>query len=111
MMSGVAMNIVVMTTTVGSEADAARLASDLVARRLAACVQVDAGVRSFYRWQGRDCEDLEWRLTLKTVPERADAVAAFLSEHHPYELPQVVMVPARASADYAAWVRSEVGEG
>ncbi len=111
MQDGGQRDILVVTTTVGSEADAARLARELVARRLAACVQVDAGVRSFYRWQGQDCEALEWRLTLKTGLERADAVAAFLREHHPYELPQVVMVPARASGDYAAWVRSEAGEG
>lgn len=105
------LDILIVTTTVASEADAARLARELVAHRLAACVQVDVDVRSFYRWQGRDCEDVEWRLTLKTVPERADAVAAFLREHHPYELPQVVMVPACASAAYAAWVRSETGAG
>ena len=37
----------------------------------------------------------------------AGAVAAFLREHHPYELPQLVMLPARASAAYAAWVRAE----
>ena len=39
-------DILIVTTTVGSAADAQRLARELVERRLAACVQVDAGVTS-----------------------------------------------------------------
>ena len=41
-----------LVTTVGSEADARRLARGLVEARLAACVQVEPGLQSHYRWQG-----------------------------------------------------------
>lgn len=100
--------ILVVTTTVGSEATATALARALVEQRLAACVQVDAGVTSLYRWKGELCEDREARLVIKTAPDREAALRGFLAEHHPYELPQFVAMAVPASADYAGWVRSEV---
>lgn len=95
-------------TTVGGQDDARRLADLALARRLAACVQVDAGVVSHYRWQGQIHADPEVRLTFKTTPEAWPALQAFLAEHHPYELPQVLGQRMQASAPYAAWVRAEV---
>jgi periplasmic divalent cation tolerance protein len=60
--------------------------------RLAACVQVEEGLTSFYRWQGRECEDAEVRLTIKTLPACAQALQALFREQHPYELPQFTTV-------------------
>lgn len=97
-----------VTTTVGSLAEAQALARDLVAERLAACVQLEPALQSFYRWEGRACEDAEVRLTIKTVPAAAAALQTFLARRHPYELPQFLATPMRASAAYAQWVRGEV---
>ncbi|MES2939970.1 MAG: divalent-cation tolerance protein CutA [Pseudomonadota bacterium] len=96
-----------MSTTVGSQADALRLARELVARRLAACVQLEPGLTSVYRWEGKVCEDAEVRLVAKTVAERLEAVQAFFAEHHPYDLPQFLACPMQASEAYAGWVRAE----
>ncbi len=100
--------ILSLTTTVASEADAGRLAQGLLAARLAACVQVEGGLVSHYRWQGAVQADPEWRLTAKTLPGLRPAVEAFLAAHHPYELPQVLWQPMQAGAAYADWVRAEV---
>jgi periplasmic divalent cation tolerance protein len=100
--------ILVVTTTVGSEAAPTALARAMVEQRLAACVQIDPDVTSLYRWKGELCEDREARLVIKTLPGREDALRAFLAEHHPYQLPQFVAMTAAASADYARWVRDEV---
>ena len=101
------IDILSVATTVGSRADALRLARALVERRLAACVQVEEGLTSVYRWKGQLCEDAEVRLVIKTLPEQLAALEAFFATEHPYELPQLVAVPARASAAYAQWVRAE----
>jgi len=101
--------ILVVTTTVGSGATAATLARSIVEQRLAACVQIDPDVTSLYRWKGDLCEEREARLVIKTMPAREAALRAFLAEHHPYELPQIVAITAAASAAYALWVRGEVG--
>ena len=102
------LDILAVTTTLASRADGERLAHAILERRLAACVQLEEGLTSFYRWQGKACVDSEVRLTIKTLPACADALAELVREEHPYELPQFLAVPMRASADYLAWVRGEV---
>lgn len=100
--------ILSLTTTVGTPADARRLAQALVERRLAACVQVEQGLQSHYRWDGQPCSEPEVRLTVKTLPSKLADVQAFLADHHPYQLPQLLWQVLDASPAYAAWVRSEV---
>jgi periplasmic divalent cation tolerance protein len=107
-MEGNDREILTVTTTVGSLADAQRLGRILIERRLAACVQIEEGLTSLYRWEGRECEDPEVRLTIKTLPDCAAALEALFAEHHPYEVPQFLAWPLRASAAYHAWVRGEV---
>ena len=100
--------IVTVTTTVGSPDDATALARQILDRRLAACVQVDLGVTSHYRWKGELCEEPELRLVIKTLAGCESALQALFAAHHPYELPQFVAVAGRASAEYAQWVRAAV---
>ncbi|HZY16242.1 MAG TPA: divalent-cation tolerance protein CutA [Ramlibacter sp.] len=103
-------DILALTTTVGSLAEAQALARAILQRRLAACVQVEPGLTSFYRWQGRDCEEAEVRLTIKTLPACEEALQALFAERHPYELPQFACCTLRASPAYAQWVREAVEE-
>jgi periplasmic divalent cation tolerance protein len=100
--------ILSVATTLGSLDDARRLARQVLERRLAACAQIEPGINSLYWWKGELCEEVEVRLTLKTLPGQAAALEAFLAEHHPYELPQFLASPLSASAAYAQWVRTEV---
>ena len=101
------VDVLTVTTTVGSMEDAARLARALVDARLAACVQVEPIAASFYRWEGKLCEEPEVRLTIKTAPPRLDAMQVFFRDHHPYDVPQFVVIPCRASGAYGGWVKSE----
>lgn len=101
------LDVLVVTTTVGTDADARRLARGLVEQRLAACVQVDAGVTSIYRWDGKVCEDAECRLTIKTARDTEPALRAWLLEQHPYDLPQYVVVATAVAASYGEWVLAQ----
>ena len=100
-------DILVVTTTVGSMDDARRIARELVERRLAACVQLDAISASFYRWDGKLCEEPEVRLSIKTAPALRTAIEAALEELHPYDVPQFIAQLHGASSAYARWVREE----
>src|SRR5690606_26099949 len=93
---------------VASPAEAQALARAILARRLAACVQAEEGLTSFYRWDGKDCADPEVRLTIKTLPACEGGLQALFAEQHPYDVPQFVASTLRASAAYAQWVREEV---
>lgn len=107
MPSPAATQVLSLVTTVGGQDDAQKLAAALLEQRLAACVQIDA-MQSHYRWQDALCDEAEWRLTIKSLPERLEALQAFLAEQHPYDLPQVVWHLLDATPAYAAWVRSEL---
>ncbi len=87
---------------------AAELARALVAERLVACVNVVPGVRSFYRWEGEVQDDAEVLLIAKTRADRGEALAARVKDLHPYDLPEILELPATGgSAAYLAWVQSE----
>lgn len=107
MPSPAAPQVLSLSTTVGGEDDARRLAAALLDQRLAACVQIER-LESHYRWQGALCAEAEWRLTIKSTPDRLAALQAFLAARHPYELPQMVWQVLDATPAYAAWVRGEI---
>jgi periplasmic divalent cation tolerance protein len=99
-----------VTTTVATADDARRLAQAVLQQRLAACVQVEP-ITSHYRWQGALHEESELRLVCKTQPQAVPALLALLRAQHPYQVPQLLVQPLRATADYADWVRQETQGG
>ena len=101
------LDILSIATTVGSLADAQQLAREIIAQRLAACVQVEQGLTSFYRWKGELCEESEVRLVIKTLPGCEAALQALFVEHHPYEVPQFLVATMTASSAYANWAQAE----
>ncbi len=102
-------DVLVLETTVASEADARVLADAVVAERLAACAQILGPLESVYWWQGTVTGATEWLLRCKTTTARAEALLARLRELHPYELPELVLLePHGVEPDYAAWVRESV---
>jgi periplasmic divalent cation tolerance protein len=103
------MDAIVVVTTVGEEEQAFTIARELVARRLAACVNVLPGIRSVYRWQGKICRDGEYLLLVKTLAGEYDAVAAAIRELHSYEVPEILAFPASRGDDrFLAWLRGSL---
>ena len=95
-------------TTVDSEAAARRLANGLVESGLAACVQIDAGVESVYRWKGKVQSEREWRLMAKFAAARSTELLAYLEAQHPYDVPEWVVVRAEQVAPaYLKWALGE----
>ena len=98
-----------MLSALGAPPDAERIARALVEERLAACVNVVPGVLSIYRWKGNVEQEAELILVIKTLGERVEALKARLVELHPYELPEVVVIPiAGGHAPYLAWLEEQV---
>jgi len=87
---------------------AERLARTLVDQRLAACVNLLAPCRSFYRWEGAVQQDEEFPLLIKTTRARYPALESAIRDGHPAELPEIIAVPVEAGlAAYLEWVDSE----
>ena len=89
-------------------ADADRIATAVVEARLAACVSLSP-VRSVYRWQGALERADEVQATCKTTAAGAAALIECLRGLHPYQVPEILVVPVSAGhAPYLAWVEAEV---
>jgi periplasmic divalent cation tolerance protein len=98
---------VVLCTAPDAEVGA-RLAKGLVEAKLAACVNVIGGLRSFYVWKGELQDDAEVQLLIKTREARLDELQAFLDEHHPYEVPEILALPiAKGGESYVEWLSGQ----
>ena len=99
---------VIVLTNLPDRAAAVKLAQELVARRLAACVNVLAECTSVYRWKGGIENAAEVPVLIKTRAGRYAELEAAIRSLHPYELPEIVAVPMRHGFDrYLQWVADE----
>lgn len=89
---------------------ASLMARGLVEQRLAACVNVLEGVRSFYKWKGEICEDPEVLLLIKTRRALLEPLIQSIRSLHPYELPEILALDVSGGlSEYMSWVMEETG--
>ena len=101
--------LLIIVTSFASFEDAKKMAHQLIEGHLAACVQIQEGVHSIYRWEGNICEASEVLLSAKTVADKWVDVSNFIKSHHPYQLPEVIAyAPEKYEALYGKWVQAEV---
>jgi periplasmic divalent cation tolerance protein len=82
----------------------------LVEERLAACVNVVTGVRSFYRWKGKIEKSPEWLLVIKSSRGRFEELRAALEKLHSYDVPEVIALPVvEGTKNYLHWMEGELG--
>lgn len=98
------MDYCMILTTCQDFETAKKLAAMLVESKIAACVQLSP-VTSFYCWQNQQHADPEIRLVIKTKSILYKTVEAFITEHHSYEVPQIVQIPIeKGSQAYLDWI-------
>jgi periplasmic divalent cation tolerance protein len=98
-------------TTAGNREEADRIATTLVDRRLAACVQIVGPIRSVYRWEGQIEHSEEWLCQIKTTREQYGAVEAAIREVHSYDCPEIIATQIIAgSAGYLQWLAENVAD-
>jgi periplasmic divalent cation tolerance protein len=101
-------NVQVAMCTIDSRTAAEALAQALLERRLIACANLVPGVESIYRWQDRVEKSSEVLLILKTTTDRAEELKTAVSELHPYDTPELLLLPVTEGlGKYLAWVEKE----
>ena len=99
---------VLVYITVGSIEEAERIAEALVTKKLAACANIHAGVRSIYTWEGKLQRDDEVVIIAKTVAKKFSVLEAMVLEIHSYDMPCIVGVPITAGHEpFLQWIQSE----
>lgn len=101
------VNVTLMLTTVPDQAAAQKLAADVLAARLCACVSQLGAVQSSYHWQGAVETAQEVQLLFKTSAARALELEQYIQTHHPYDTPEILFWEATASAAYGQWITAE----
>lgn len=90
---------------------AKRIAHVVLEEGLAACVNLSAPTLSMYRWEGVIEGAEEIALTIKTTADRRDALMAALCRLHPYDVPEILVVPVTGGLPaYLSWVHQETRE-
>lgn len=101
--------LLVVLCTFPDAATARHVATILIERQLAACVNLLPGLESIYRWQGNTETAAEVLAIIKTTQPAYEAMAATLTTLHPYEVPEILALPvAHGSMAYLNWVVSSV---
>jgi periplasmic divalent cation tolerance protein len=102
---------IVVLSTAGSQEEAHRLATHLVEKRAAACVNILPAVQSIYRWK-RAVEDAqEWLLIIKTRRPLLPALKRELRAVHSYEVPEMIALPVvDGLEEYLNWIDEETAE-
>lgn len=96
---------IIVLTSVGTEDDAARIAREIVEKRLAACVSISSPVRSLFRWKDRVHDEPERMLIIKTVRENFERLRQTIVTLHRYELPEIIAVPIEIGDEtYLNWL-------
>ena len=100
------LRFVYMTT--GTQEEARRIGRALVEARLAACVNIIAGMNSIYWWEGALQDDNETVLIAKTREELLADLIDKVKAMHSYECPCVVALPIEAgNPAYLDWLARE----
>ena len=104
-------HFLLVLTTCSSQKEAREIARSLVARRLAACVNIlTARVESIYQWKGRTESAKEFLLIAKTSRGRFSAVRREIERLHSYEVPEIIALPITAgSPKYLRWLAESFG--
>lgn len=101
----------VVLVTIDSEANGLALARQLVETQLAACVSLTP-IQSIYRWQGQVQSEPEWQLVIKTNLNHLAELTQVITQHHPYDLPEIIALPVIAGfAPYLNWVQQATEGG
>jgi periplasmic divalent cation tolerance protein len=99
--------LMIAWTTVANRDEALRLSRVAVESGRAVCCQVDGPIESVYRWENTIETAAEFRITIKVLASDLEALETLIHDHHPYDTPEWVVVPAtNVSEKYLNWAIS-----
>jgi periplasmic divalent cation tolerance protein len=94
--------------TASNMAEAEKIGSMLVEKRLAACVNIFEKMTSIYRWEGKVNKEEETVIIAKTQTRLIDELTVKVRELHSYTVPCIVSLPvAGGNPDFLNWIENE----
>jgi len=85
--------------------DAKKVAKIVLEKKLAACVNINEKIKSFFWWNNRISEENEVELSFKTSLFKVKKLINFLEKNHPYECPCIIAFHVdEMNQKYRRWV-------
>jgi len=104
------MHIVVFITTVDKK-QAEAIASALVERSIAACVNIVEGIDSLFRWQGKVDRQKECLMIVKSRKALMPKLIKLVKSLHSYDVPEIIALPIIAGEKkYLEWLDESTGK-
>jgi len=95
----------VCLVTVPDRATAVKIAENIVAAKLCACVNLISGVESIYHWQGKTEYGDEILMLIKTQQSCLEPLNARIRQLHPYAVFEFVALPVDyGDNNYLKWI-------
>lgn len=102
-------DVLLVFCTFPDEPTARSISTTLVEEQLVACANLNRGITSIYRWEGKVETASEVLAVMKTTRDRYAAMEARLAGLHPYDVPEILAVPVeQGSTPYLRWVAESV---
>ncbi len=97
----------IVQTTTNDKETALKITSNLLKKKLAACIQSHT-IKSSYRWKGDLENSEEIILNIKTKTSLFEKIKKEIEENHNYETPEIISVPILdGSEKYLKWIDEE----
>lgn len=98
---------ILVLTTVKTRPQARLLARRVLDARVAACASILPSAESHYNWQGKREKATECLILFKLPPASYPALYRLLVQHHPYECPEILALPAlQGHFPYLQWLKN-----
>ena len=95
----------IIITTTDNLKNANDITSYLIENKLAACVQLEEVLSSFY-WEQKFCQLKEFRLMIKTLSTNYSDIEKAIIKHHNYSLPEIIKLDITSGlSQYLNWIR------
>ncbi|OGG11644.1 hypothetical protein A2Z00_01150 [Candidatus Gottesmanbacteria bacterium RBG_13_45_10] len=105
-------DMIIMYITCESAAEATKIGTHLLQKRLCGCINIYEGMRSLYFWPpktGKLEKANETVLLVKTISSKFDAIEKEVMKLHSSDTPCMIAIPAaKVSKEYYDWIKEEI---
>jgi len=103
------MHLVIFITASHKD-EAQKIAQSLIAKRLAACVNIVEHVASVFWWEGNVDNATEVLLVVKSKKEKFNRIVKLVKSLHSYVVPEIIALPIVAGEkNYLKWLDESIG--
>jgi periplasmic divalent cation tolerance protein len=98
---------IIVLVTVPNQKEARKITDAVLDSKLAACVNVLSGLKSYFWWQGKKDIAEEILLIIKTKKGLFNKLAKTIKSIHPYDTPEIIAIPIiKGYKPYLDWIDS-----